>query len=327
MQCYQLQHLWPLVMNVIRIGTRGSALAVWQSEWVRSQLLGLYPDWEVELVKIKTTGDKILDVPLAQVGGKGLFVKEIETALLEKRVDLAVHSMKDMPAEVPPGLCIGVVPERENPLDILISRNGETFKELPEGARVGSSSLRRCAQVLHVRPDITVHPLRGNLDTRIRKLETKDFDAIILAAAGVSRLGLKHRITEYIPDSIMLPAIGQGALCIEIREDDDAIRSLTGPMDHRDTRLAVESERAFLARLEGGCQVPIAGHGKVTEDRLELTGLIAELDGSSLLRETITGPVARHEEFGVELAERLLEKGGREILKKVYGKIVKDLKT
>ena len=314
-------------MKVIRIGTRGSALAVWQAEWVRSQLLGLYPDYELELVKIKTTGDKILDVPLAKVGGKGLFVKEIETALLEKRVDLAVHSMKDMPAEVPPGLCIGVIPERENPLDILISRNGETFNDLPKGARLGSSSLRRCAQVLHVRPDMTVHSLRGNLDTRIRKLETEDLDAIILAAAGVSRLGLKDRITEYIPDSIMLPAIGQGALCIEIREDDEAIRTLTAPMDHKDTRLAVESERAFLVRLEGGCQVPIAGHGRVTEDGLELTGLVAELDGSVLLRKTITGPVDRHEQLGVELADHLLDKGGREILKKVYSKIVKDSKT
>jgi hydroxymethylbilane synthase len=314
-------------MKVIRIGTRGSALAVWQAEWVRSQLLGLYPDYEVELVKIKTTGDKILDVPLAKVGGKGLFVKEIETALLEKRVDLAVHSMKDMPAEVPPGLCIGVIPERENPLDVLISRNGETFNDLPKGARLGSSSLRRCAQVLHVRPDITVHSLRGNLDTRIRKLETEDLGAIILAAAGVSRLGLKDRITEYIPDSIMLPAIGQGALCIEIREDDEAIRTLTAPMDHKDTRLAVESERAFLLRLEGGCQVPIAGHGRVTEDGLELTGLVAELDGSVLLRKTITGPVDRHEQLGVELADRLLDQGGREILEKVYSKILKDSKT
>ncbi|MBE9580907.1 MAG: hydroxymethylbilane synthase [Proteobacteria bacterium] len=313
-------------MGIIKIGTRGSALAVWQAEWVRSQLLALHPEYEVELVKIKTTGDKIQDVPLAQVGGKGLFVKEIETALLEGRVDLAVHSMKDMPAELPPGLCIGAVPERENPLDVLISRNGHAFKDLPEGARVGSSSLRRCAQARHARPDITVHSLRGNLDTRLRKLETEGLDAIVLAAAGVKRLGLKDRITEYLPETIMLPAIGQGALSIEIREEDEAIHSLTAAMDHRDTRLAVETERAFLARLEGGCQVPIAGHAKVTENSIVLTGLVAEVDGSLLLRETISGPLEQGKKLGVEMADRLLEKGGREILEKVYGKAVQDLR-
>jgi hydroxymethylbilane synthase len=315
------------MMKVVKIGTRGSALAVWQAEWVRSQLLRLHPECQVELVKIKTTGDKILDVPLAQVGGKGLFVKEIETALLEGRVDLAVHSMKDMPAEVPPGLCIGVVPERENPLDVLISKNGHKFEDLPKKARVGSSSLRRGAQVRHARPDITVHPLRGNLDTRFRKLETEGLDAIILAAAGVKRLGLEERITEYIPETLMLPAIGQGALSIEVREDDEAIRSLTAPMNHRETHLAVESERAFLARLEGGCQVPIAGHATVIEDRIELTGLVAEVDGSILLRATIKGPCDRGEELGVELADRLLEQGARQILDNVYGRSVQDLAT
>ena len=315
------------MMKVIKIGTRGSALAVWQAEWVRSQLLNLHPECHVELVKIKTTGDKILDVPLAQVGGKGLFVKEIETALLEGRVDLAVHSMKDMPAEIPPGLCIGVIPERENPLDVLISRNGHKFEGLPKEARVGSSSLRRGAQVRHARPDITVHPLRGNLDTRLRKLETEGLDAIILAAAGVKRLGLEDRITEYIPDTLMLPAIGQGALSIEVREDDEAIRRLTAPMDHKETRLAVESERAFLAQLEGGCQVPIAGHARVIEGRVELTGLVAEVDGSVLLRETIEGPADRGEELGVELAHRLLEQGARQILDNVYGRSVQDLAT
>ncbi len=313
-------------MKVIKIGTRGSALAVWQSEWVRSQLMGLHPDYEVELVKIKTTGDKILDVPLAQVGGKGLFVKEIETALLEKRVDLAVHSMKDMPAEVPPGLCVGVVPERENPQDVLISRNGESFKDLPKGARIGSSSLRRGAQMRHVRPDVTVHSLRGNLGTRLKKLETENLDAIILAAAGVRRLGLKDRITEYIPDSVMLPAIGQGALSIEIRDDDENIRGLTAPMDHRESRLAVECERAFLARLEGGCQVPIAGHATVAGDTVVMTGLVAEVDGSVLLRETIRGPVGKRMELGEELADLLLDKGGRDILKKVYEKTLQELK-
>lgn len=300
---------------------------MWQAEWVRSRLLALHTQHEAELVKIKTTGDKITDVPLAQVGGKGLFVKEIETALLEGRIDLAVHSMKDMPAEIPPGLCIGSVPERENPLDVLISRNGQSFEDLPNGARLGSSSLRRGAQVRHVRPDVTVHPLRGNLDTRIRKLETEGLDAIIVAAAGVKRLGLKAHITEYLPEAIMLPAIGQGALAIETRKDDDSTLHLIAPLDHRETRLAVKSERAFLARLEGGCQVPIAARAKIIGDALEITGLVAEVDGSVLLRETITGPIDQHETLGVELANRLLNKGGREILENILGRAVQDLAT
>lgn len=314
-------------MKVVRIGTRGSPLAVWQAEWVRSRLHALYPQYETELVKIKTTGDKILDVPLAQVGGKGLFVKEIETALLEGRVDLAVHSMKDMPAEIPQGLCISAMPERENPLDVLISRNGHPFKDLPKGARLGSSSLRRGAQVRHVRPDLTVHPLRGNLDTRIRKLETEDLDAIIVAAAGVKRLGLKAYITEYLPEAIMLPAIGQGALAIETRDDDDSTLRLIAPLDHRETRLAVKSERALLARLEGGCQVPIAGRAKIVGDELELIGLVAEVDGSVLLRETIRGRVDQPEKLGVELANRLLKQGGRKILENVLGRSMQDLAT
>ncbi len=325
MQRHKLHDLWPLTMNIVRIGTRGSPLALWQAEWIRSQVLALHPDCEAEIEKIKTTGDKILDVPLAKVGGKGLFVKEIETALLEGRVDIAVHSMKDMPAEVLQGLCIGVVPERENPFDVLIARNGYSFKDLPQGARVGSSSLRRGAQVRHIRPDITVHPLRGNLDTRIRKLETEGLDAIVLAAAGVRRLGLEARITEYLPENIMLPAIGQGALAIEMREGDDTTEQLIAPLDHRETRFAVESERAFLSRLEGGCQVPIAAHAKIDGDVISLTGLVAEVDGSVLLRETITGPVDKHEELGVELANHLLEKGGRKILEDILGRAVKDL--
>jgi len=312
-------------MDIIRIGTRGSPLAVWQAEWVQSQILSLHPQCQAKLIKIKTTGDKILDVPLAQVGGKGLFVKEIENALLEGRIDLAVHSMKDMPADVPQGLCIGVVPKRENPFDVLIARNGYSFRDLPQGARVGSSSLRRGAQVRHVRPDINVHPLRGNLDTRIRKLETEGLDAIILAAAGVRRLGLEARITEYLPETIMLPAIGQGALAVEMREDDDATLQIIGSLDHRETRLAVESERAFLSRLEGGCQVPVAAYARINKENINLTGLVAEVDGSVLLREIITGPLDKHKELGVQLANRLLEKGGRKILEDILGRPVKDV--
>ena len=314
-------------MKMIRIGTRGSQLAVWQAGWVRSRLLALHPQYEVELVKIKTTGDKITDVPLARVGGKGLFVKEIETALLEGGIDLAVHSMKDMPAEIPPGLCIGAVPERENPLDVLISRNGHSFESLRQSARIGSSSLRRGAQVRHVRPDVTVHPLRGNLDTRIRKLETEDLDAIIVAAAGVKRLGLEARITEYLAEEIMLPAIGQGALAIEINANNDAIQGLIAPLDHRETNLAVKSERAFLTRLEGGCQVPIAARARIVGEEIVLTGLVSEVDGSVLLREMIRGPVAEHETLGVELANRLLDKGGRRILENILGRAMQDLAT
>ena len=312
-------------MRAIRIGTRGSPLAVWQAEWVRSELLARHPQRKAELIKIKTTGDKILDVPLAKVGGKGLFVKEIETALLEGRIDLAVHSMKDMPAEIPEGLCIGAVPKRENPLDVLISKKATSFAALPEGARLGSSSLRRGAQILHARADITVHPLRGNLDTRIRKLETEGLDAIVLAAAGVRRLGLEAHITEYLPENIMLPAIGQGALSIEIREDDQETRRLVGSLDHRETRVAVESERAFLMRLEGGCQVPIAAHAKVHGDTVELAGLVAEVDGSLLLRQDMKGRVGQHKELGIELANELLERGGKKILENILGRAMRDL--
>jgi hydroxymethylbilane synthase len=326
LQFWKLQLLWSLTMKAIKIGTRGSVLALWQAGWVRSRLQDMHPGLEVEIVKIKTTGDKILDVPLAQVGGKGLFVKEIETALLENGVDLAVHSMKDVPAEFPGGLCIGAVPQRENPLDVLISRNGEEFAHLPKGARIGSSSLRRAAQVRHARPDITVHSLRGNLDTRLKKLRTENLDAILLAAAGVRRLGLEARITQYLPVSLMLPAIGQGALAIEIRQDDEAVRDLVAPMDDRLTRVAVDAERAFLARLEGGCQVPIAGQAKVIADTLELTGLIAEIDGSVVYRETKTASVDKRVGLGHELADSLLDQGGREILNRVYGKTVQDLK-
>ena len=314
-------------MKVIRIGTRGSPLALWQAEWVRSQILVLHPDYKVELIKIKTTGDRITDVPLAQVGGKALFVKEIEVALIEGGIDLAVHSMKDMPAEIPSGLCIGAVPKRENPLDVLISRNTHSFEGLPKGARLGSSSLRRGAQVRHVRPDIAVLPLRGNLDTRIRKLETEGLDAIIVAAAGVKRLGLEDRITEYLSEAIMLPAVGQGALAIEMREDDSFVQRLVFPLDHRETRLAVKSERALLARLEGGCQVPIAAKAEVIEDQLHMTGLVAEVDGSVLFREVIAGSVDQHEDLGAELANRLLEMGGEKILSDILGRAVQDLTT
>ena len=240
----------------IKIGTRGSKLALWQANWVKSVLEEKFPQHTVELIIIKTQGDKILDVPLAKVGGKGLFVKEIEHALLTRNIDIAVHSMKDMPAEIPDGLCIGAVPERENPSDVFISQSGLGFKELDSGSIIGTSSLRRGAQLRHVRPDIVIQPLRGNLDTRFKKLESENLDAIVLAAAGVKRLNLEHKIIEYLDPNIILPAIGQGALCIEIRNDDAKVGPLVESMDHEPTRTVVKGERAFLNRLEGDARFP-----------------------------------------------------------------------
>ena len=298
----------------ITIGTRGSKLALWQADWVRSALTGHHPELEVRLDIIKTRGDKILDVPLAKVGGKGLFVKEIEEALLDGRIDMAVHSMKDMPGDIPEGLRIGPVPEREHPGDVLISRTGLPFSELAPGARIGTSSLRRAAQLRYARPDIEIMPLRGNLDTRLRKLETENLDAIVLAAAGVRRLGLEHRITEHLNPDLMLPAVAQGALCIEIRIDDPAVDGLAGVLNHPETRQVVLGERAFLHRLGGSCQVPIAGHGRMENGRYLLTGLVADIDGSTVLRASREGPLDAHVSVGVQLAERLLEKGARQIL-------------
>ena len=298
----------------IRIGTRGSRLALWQANWVKSSLKSIAPHLHDELVVIKTKGDKILDVPLAKIGGKGLFVKEIETAILENRIDLAVHSMKDMPANIPAGLQIGAIPRRENPRDVLISGNGQTLTELKPQACIGTSSLRRGAQLLLNRPDFHIKPLRGNLDTRIGKLDAGMFDAIVLAAAGVLRMELEHRITEYLDPDRMLPAVGQGALCIEIRSNDPRISKIVSALDHRPTRLIVSGERAFLHRLEGGCQVPIAAHGQITDDRFILSGLVADVDGSKQIKDSLEGPTTDCEAIGIALAERLLDMGAAQIL-------------
>jgi hydroxymethylbilane synthase len=276
-----------------------------------------FPSTPVELVIIKTQGDKILDVPLAKVGGKGLFVKEIEQALITRRIDIAVHSMKDMPAEIPEGLCIGAIPERENPVDVFISRNGARFNELAAGSIIGTSSLRRGAQLRHARPDMVVRSIRGNLDTRLKKLESENFDALVLAAAGVKRLNLEQKITEYLDSALMLPAIGQGALCIETREDDPIVAPLVASLDHAATRAAVAGERAFLNRLEGGCQVPIAGHGQIRGDLFTLTGLVAEINGSRVIKGEKTGPLDSSEAIGIDLAEELLAGGADKILEKL----------
>ena len=311
---HQLHNVQSLMEKIIKIGTRGSKLALWQANWVKSALTVGNPSLSIELVPIKTKGDKILDVALAKVGGKGLFVKEIEEALLDGHIDLAVHSMKDMPSEIPNGLCIGAIPQRETPQDVLISRKGLLLSQLGQNARIGTSSLRRTAQLLHARPDLVILPLRGNLDTRLKKLESENLDAIILAAAGVKRLGLEHRINEYLNETVMLPAVGQGALCIEIRENDPEIKSIITPLEHHETRTVVLGERAFLNRLEGGCQVPIAAHGKIETNRFTLCGLVATVDGTTVIRETLSGHKDSSERIGATLADRLIEMGANTIM-------------
>ncbi|MDM8535319.1 hydroxymethylbilane synthase [Desulfobacterales bacterium HSG17] len=303
------------VKNQLIIGTRGSKLALWQAEWVQNALMQAHNGLDVTLRVIKTKGDKILDVPLAKVGGKGLFVKEIEEALLAGEIDLAVHSMKDMPALIPDGLMIGAVPLRENPLDVMVSHSAESLQTLPKGGRVGTSSLRRASQILHLRPDIQIEPLRGNLQTRLQKLTDLKLDAIILAAAGMIRLGYGDQIKSFIPALEMLPAVGQGALCIETRNNDPQVDALIKHLDDSVTRMTVFCERAFLHRLEGGCQVPIAAHAvRQKGNRISISGLVARTDGSKVLKKVMDGDIDQGESLGIALAESLLASGGEEIL-------------
>lgn len=304
--------------HTLRIATRKSQLALWQANWVKRCLEERYPQLEVELVRIVTKGDKILDVPLAKVGGKGLFVKEIEDALLDGRADIAVHSMKDVPIELPDGLHLPVICEREDPRDAWFSRQGTTFRELPRGARVGTSSLRRQAQLRAARPDLRFENLRGNVDTRLRKLEEAQYDAIVLAAAGVKRLGLGARVTEYLGTDVTLPAIGQGAIGIECRAEDRETNERIEPLRHEPTWITVSAERSCLARLEGGCQVPIAAFAELEGGALRIRGLVGSLDGGTLIRGEKRGPSAEAVALGRELAEDLLDRGAREILDAVY---------
>ena len=301
------------------IGARGSRLAVWQAEWVQARLNELAPELTVTLQRIKTSGDRILDVPLAAIGGKGLFVKEIEEALLREEIDLAVHSMKDVPTILPDGLSILCVPAREDPRDVLVSRDSCSLDQLPKGSRIGTSSLRRQAQLLHYRPDLHIELLRGNLDTRLRKLHNGEYDAIVLAAAGLMRMGWSNKVTEYLPPEVSLPAIGQGALGLEGRRHDRFVQTLVEKLEHRPTRTAVMAERALLKRLEGGCQVPIAAHATVKGDTLIMDGLIASVDGQRLIRDTIQGPASEAQSLGSQLAEKLLAQGGDRILNEIYG--------
>ncbi|MGE4542759.1 MAG: hydroxymethylbilane synthase [Pedobacter sp.] len=303
-----------MTAHTLRIGTRASRLALWQAEWVQQQLQQLHPGLTVSLVPITTKGDKILDVPLAKVGGKGLFVKELEEALYDGSVDLAVHSMKDVPSVLPPGLILPCIPPREDPRDALVTPDGRGFAQLPQGARIGTSALRRQAQLLAQRPDLTIVSLRGNVETRLRKMDEEQLDGIVLAAAGLKRLELADRISEYLPTDLSLPAIGQGALGLECRQGDDRTLALIAPLHHADTAVAVTAERAFLRRLNGGCQVPLAAHATVVGDRVNMVGLVAEVDGSRLLKDTLVAPVPEAEAAGRQLAESLLAQGADRIL-------------
>ncbi len=304
-------------LTAIKIGTRGSALALVQANWVKDKLSKQFPDLTIELEIIETKGDKILDVPLANVGGKGLFVKEIEEAVLDGRAHLAVHSIKDVPAEFPEGLGIVAVAEREDFRDVLVSRDGLKLDELPSGARIGTSSLRRRAQLLNRRPDLKIESIRGNVETRLSKIVTENLDGVILAAAGLNRLGLAHKITQHLEPGVMLPAIGQGALGLETRMDDKVVLDIISFLDHRDTAVCVKAERAFLERLEGGCQVPIAALGVLKKDRLQLTGLVADPDGRKCLRDRLEAEPEEAEELGKSLAEELLDRGADKILSSI----------
>ncbi|MCI0372227.1 MAG: hydroxymethylbilane synthase [candidate division NC10 bacterium] len=305
----------------LRLGTRGSPLALAQSREVAVALEAHHPGLRVHLAVIRTSGDRIQDVALAKVGGKGLFVKEIEEALLTRRIELAVHSMKDLPAHLPPGLTLGAITAREEGGDVLVTREALSLDELPPGARVGTSSLRRQSQLLHRRPDLHVVPLRGNVDTRLRKLAEGTLDAIVVAAAGLKRLGAKPAQAIPLPLDVSLPAPGQGALGVEIREDDRTTAALVAVLEDEASRIAVTAERAFLRRLWGSCQVPIAAYGAVRGDLLTLTGLLASPDGKALVRDTLTGPALEAASLGTALAERLLAQGADRILRELAGEL------
>ncbi|HID46926.1 MAG TPA: hydroxymethylbilane synthase [Chromatiaceae bacterium] len=302
----------------IRIATRKSPLAMWQAEHVAAALRAAHPGIEVVLLGMSTQGDKILDTPLAKIGGKGLFVKELEQGMLEGSADIAVHSMKDVPVELPDGLHLPVIMEREDPRDAFVSNEYASLDELPLGARVGTSSLRRQSQIMAHRPDVELLPLRGNVNTRLRKLDDGEYDAIILAAAGLIRLEFGSRIRAYIEPEQSLPAIGQGAVGIECRANDERVNKLIAPLHHADTASRVRAERAMNNRLEGGCQVPIAGHAILNGDELWLRGLVGSVDGKTIIRDEIKGHRAEAEALGVTLAERLLAAGAAAILKELY---------
>jgi len=305
--------------TLIVIGSRGSKLAMTQTEWVRDHIKSFRPNLDFHIKKISTSGDKITDVPLAKVGGKGLFTKEIENELLSDDIDLAVHSMKDLPTELPKGLKVGATPLREDARDALVSRDKKTLSELSEGAVIGTCSLRRRAQLLAVRPDLHVADLRGNLDTRLRKMEKGEFDAIVLACAGIRRLGRSEVISQILDLGVIVPAVGQGALCVEVRENNRFVEELLAPINHVETSLAVRAERALMAELEGGCQVPVGGHARMEKGLLTLCGVVASIWGDRIVRAQDTGSPQDPEELGKRVAARLLMMGAKEILDEIKG--------
>lgn len=301
----------------IKIGTRGSKLALWQASYLAEKLREQNPDLVIEIVTIVTTGDKILDVPLAKIGGKGLFTNEIERAILAGEVDMAVHSLKDLPTELPSGLIIGALSKRGEVRDALVSRSGKTLAALPSGAKIGTSSLRRRAQLLAFRPDLCISDLRGNIDTRLRKLANGDYDALILAAAGLIRLDRHSEITELLPPDIMLPAVGQGVLAVEARAGDTEILHLLQGINDRTAAITAAAERAFLQRLEGGCQVPVGVFAELVAGELNVTGIIASLDGAKVIRRSRRGDPECAIKVGTVLAEELLSSGGSDILAEI----------
>lgn len=303
--------------STIKIGTRQSALALWQAEYIAKCLRDKYPSLKVELVKMTTKGDRILDAPLAKIGGKGLFTKALETAMLERRTDIAVHSLKDMPAPVPEGLTIACITRRYDPGDAFVSNKYDRFDRLPAGAVVGTSSLRRRAQLLAMRPDLTIRDLRGNVNSRLAKLDAGEYDAVVLACAGLKRLGFGDRIREVISREKLLPAVGQGALAIEARADDQEVLDLIAFLDDEDTRVAAGLERAFLGRVEGGCQVPVGVYAQVKNGGIEAEAIIASLDGARSFRGTISGSVEDAATLGRKLAESLLADGALEIMQEL----------
>ncbi len=299
------------------VGSRGSKLALIQTNWVISELKRLNPEYEFQIEKITTKGDKITDAPLSRLGGVGLFTKELEVALINKKIDIAVHSAKDVPTEIPEGLIIGATPKREDPHDVLISINNAPLEKLPDNARIGTSSLRRKAQLLAFRPDLKILDLRGNLDTRLKKLEAEDMDAIILAHAGLIRMKYTGTISQIIPFDIMLPAVGQGSLCIEIRKNDARIEKIISGINDTQTKIAVEAERALLAKLQGGCQVPIGAYARIQDNNVFIEANICSVDGDHIIRDEHSGPIEQAAEIGNELAQRMLENGGTRILNEI----------
>jgi len=302
----------------IRIGTRKSKLALWQTDYIAKKIKENFPDIEIEIVKITTKGDKILDVPLAKVGGKGLFVKEIEDALLRNEIDIAVHSLKDVPTYFPEGLGLTAITERENPLDAFISVKYNSLEELPKGAVLGTSSLRRKTQAKKLRGDIQIKDLRGNVDTRIKKLENGEYDAIILAYAGLKRLGLENKVKQVFTSDKFIPAVAQGFLGIETRLDDEKTNSIVKKLNHRESQIRATAERSFLKRLEGGCQVPLGAYAEIENNKLTIIGFISDLEGKQFIKDKLSGDLEKAEEIGIKLAEKLLKNGGEEILEKVY---------